>query len=91
MVRKPYQQQHRFDNSPIANVTLNLECRDEIVPILFGLQHLYSDTQRPGSAPEFRATDHVMGPMVAIGKGTKDAWPKPGQRPLADITIENGF
>lgn len=22
--------------------------------------------------------DHVMGPMVAIGKGTKEAWPKPG-------------
>ncbi|HBJ38876.1 MAG TPA: nitroreductase family protein, partial [Planctomycetaceae bacterium] len=35
--------------------------------------------------------DHVMGPMVAIGKGTKDAWPKPGQLPLADVTIENGF
>jgi len=35
--------------------------------------------------------DHVMGPMVAIGKGTKDAWPKPGQLPLASVTIENGF
>ena len=23
--------------------------------------------------------DHVMGPMVAIGKGTKDLWPKLGQ------------
>ena len=22
--------------------------------------------------------DHVMGPMVAIGKGTKEPWPKPG-------------
>ncbi|MEK9628163.1 MAG: nitroreductase family protein [Nitrospinota bacterium] len=35
--------------------------------------------------------DHVMGPMVAIGKGTKDAWPKPGQLPLDDIVLENGF
>jgi nitroreductase len=35
--------------------------------------------------------DHVMGPMVAIGKGTKDPWPKPGQLSLEEIVIENGF
>ena len=35
--------------------------------------------------------DHVMGPMVAIGKGTKDPWPKPGQLPLDDLLFENAF
>jgi nitroreductase len=35
--------------------------------------------------------DHVMGPMVAIGKGTKDTWPKPGQLPLGQVVIENRF
>ncbi|TWT50900.1 putative NAD(P)H nitroreductase MhqN [Rubripirellula amarantea] len=35
--------------------------------------------------------DYVMGPMVAIGKGTKEAWPKPGQLPLGDVVFENGF
>ncbi len=35
--------------------------------------------------------DHVMGPMVAIGKGTKDALPKPGQLTLSEITFENSF
>ncbi len=35
--------------------------------------------------------DHVMGPMVAIGKGTKESWPKPGQLPLADLVVENTF
>jgi nitroreductase len=35
--------------------------------------------------------DHVMGPMVAIGKGTKDTWPKPGQLPLEEIVFENSF
>ncbi len=35
--------------------------------------------------------DHVMGPMLAIGKGTKDAWPKPGQLPLSEVVFENGF
>lgn len=35
--------------------------------------------------------DHVMGPMVAIGKGLKDAWPKPGQLTLDEILVENSF
>ena len=35
--------------------------------------------------------DHVMGPMVAVGKGTKDPWPKPGQLPLENVLLDNGF
>ncbi len=35
--------------------------------------------------------DHVMGPMVAIGKGVKDPWPKSGQLPLSEVVTENSF
>ncbi|MHC4287520.1 MAG: nitroreductase family protein [Planctomycetota bacterium] len=35
--------------------------------------------------------DHVMGPMVAVGKGIKESWPKPGQLPLKELVVENGF
>ena len=35
--------------------------------------------------------DYVLGPMVAIGKKTKDSWPKPGQLPLDELVIENAF
>lgn len=35
--------------------------------------------------------DHVMGPMVAIGKGTEEPWPKPGQLLLEDVVFENSF
>ena len=35
--------------------------------------------------------DHVMGPMIAVGKGMKDAWPKPGQLPLDQVVISNTF
>ena len=35
--------------------------------------------------------DHVMGPMVAIGKGTKDPWPKPGQLALDEVVTDNKF
>ena len=35
--------------------------------------------------------DYVMGAMVAVGKGTQDPWPKPGQLTLDEIVFENGF
>ena len=41
-MRKSYSGQLRLDCLPIEQVSLNFECRDEIVPVLAGLQHLYS-------------------------------------------------
>ncbi len=35
--------------------------------------------------------DHVMGPMVAIGKGIKEASPKAGQLPLEELVKDNTF
>lgn len=35
--------------------------------------------------------DHVMGPMVAIGKGAKDPWPKPGQLTLDEVRFDDTF
>ena len=35
--------------------------------------------------------DHCIGPMVAIGKGTKPAWPKPGQLSMGEVVVKNRF
>ena len=35
--------------------------------------------------------DHVIGPMIAIGKGTQDPLPRGGQLPLSEVVFENGF
>lgn len=35
--------------------------------------------------------DHVIGMAVAIGKGTKAAWPRPGQLPLAEVVVTDRF
>ena len=35
--------------------------------------------------------DYVMGPMVAIGRGIKEPWPKPGQLPLDELVVEDSF
>jgi len=35
--------------------------------------------------------DHVIAMFVAIGKGIKEPWPRPGQLPLDEIVIRNTF
>lgn len=35
--------------------------------------------------------DHVIAMFVAIGKGTQEAWPRPGQLPLDEVVIRNSF
>lgn len=35
--------------------------------------------------------DHVISFMIAVGKGTQPAWPKPGQLPYKDVVIQNSF
>ena len=35
--------------------------------------------------------DHGIAYMVALGKGTKDPWPRPGQLALDDVLIKNRF
>jgi len=35
--------------------------------------------------------DHLITMFVAIGKKTVDAWPKPGQLPLSEVTITDRF
>jgi len=42
-MRKNNSMQTRFDCTTVENVKLNLNCRDEIIPILRGLQQIYSN------------------------------------------------
>ena len=36
-------------------------------------------------------SDHVIGFMIAVGKATKPAWPKPGQLPLDEVIVHDQF
>jgi nitroreductase len=36
-------------------------------------------------------SDHVIGPIVAIGKKTKDPWPKPGQLSYEEVVVTDRF
>ncbi len=35
--------------------------------------------------------DHIIGFMITVGKAVTPAWPRPGQLPLADVTITDRF
>jgi nitroreductase len=35
--------------------------------------------------------DHEIAFMIAIGKGTKEPWPKPGQLPLDEVLVDDHF
>lgn len=74
MVRKAYQQQSRFDSSPIAAVALNLESRDEIVPVLFGLQYLYTNSTLRRKAVSLIADDLNENTRRDIGRPGMDDW-----------------
>ena len=74
MVRKHYQAQYRFDSSPIANVQLNLECRDEIIPILFGLQHLYTNAKLRTKVVQLVACDLNEDSRRDVGRPGMDDW-----------------
>ena len=42
-MRFPVDPQPRLASTAIADVELNLDCRDEIIPILRALQHIYGE------------------------------------------------
>lgn len=55
-MRKSYSNQLRLDSVPVEKVSLNLESRESIVPVLRALQFVYSNP---------RLTDHILGLIAA--------------------------
>jgi transposase, IS5 family len=67
-MRKAFDRQQRLDCQPIANLQLNLNCRDEIIPILAALKHIYMQ-------PKLR--DHIL---RAVARDiNRDSSPKRGR------------
>ena len=56
-MRKTFQRQRRFGCRAVKNIKLNLNCRDEIIPILAALQHVYSQHQLRGEILALVAAD----------------------------------
>lgn len=73
-MRRHYEKQRKFDCSPIAEVSLNLECRDETVPVLVGLQHLYIDQKLRNKVVKLVADDLNQDTRRDVGRPGFDDW-----------------
>ena len=73
-MRKAFKEQPTFDCPTPEQVSLNLECRDEIVPILRGLQHIYSDFQTRNSILALVGKDINRTSSKKLGRKGLDYW-----------------
>jgi IS5 family transposase len=73
-VRIAYSPQRQFDCSPIAEVSLNLECRDEIIPVLVGLQHIYTDQKLRSRVVKLVADDLNQDTRRDVGRPGMHDW-----------------
>jgi transposase, IS5 family len=64
----------RLDCLPIADVQLNLRCRDEIIPILRALQHVYADAALRGQLLTLVGKDVNGTTSRAVGRRGMNYW-----------------
>jgi IS5 family transposase len=73
-MRQSYERQHRFDSTPIADLALNWECRDEMIPILAGLQHVYTCGPLRNKVVKLVAEDINQDSRRDVGRPGFDDW-----------------
>lgn len=73
-MRQHYDNQRRFDCTPIAEMTLNYECRDEIIPVLAGLQHIYTCSSLRNKLVNLVAQDINEDSRRDVGRPGLDDW-----------------
>lgn len=73
-MRRAYSNQLRFDSSPIDQVALNFECRDEIVPILAALQHVFNQPELRRAVTTLVAEDVNSDSRRDVGREGFEDW-----------------
>ena len=73
-MRQHYQRQRRFDCTPIAELTLNYDCRDEMIPVLAGLQHVYTNNSLRNKVVKLVAEDINEDTRRDVGRPGFDDW-----------------
>jgi transposase, IS5 family len=73
-VRLRFQEQPRLDCPEVGRIELNLKCRDEIIPILRALQHVYEDVPRRRQLLDLVGKDVNGGCSGKFGRPGLDYW-----------------
>jgi len=74
-MRKPFDRQQRMDRPAISDVPLNSACRDEIIPILAALKHIYSQPKLRDELLQAVANDVNRDSSRERGRKGMDYWP----------------
>ena len=73
-MRKPFSNQQRLDCNTVLEVPLNLNCRDELIPILRALQHIYSKPALRDEILQLIAADVNKDARDDCGRDGLDYW-----------------
>lgn len=73
-MRLVYQEQRCLDCPDVSQVELNLKCRDEIIPILRALQHVYEDVPLRRTILDLVGKDVNGGSSRKLGREGLDYW-----------------
>jgi len=73
-MRKAFSSQRRLDCRGVVGVQLNFECRDEIVPVLKTLQHIYSQPELRNRILDLIAKDVNQDTRDDVGREGMDYW-----------------
>jgi hypothetical protein len=73
-MRRHYDQQHRFDATPIGEMMLNYDCRDEMIPVLAGLQYVYTNSALRNKVVKLVARDINQDSRRDVGRRGLDDW-----------------
>jgi len=73
-MRKHYEKQRRFDATPISELKLNYDCRDEMIPVLAGLQYVYSSQALRKKVVRLVAADVNRDSRRDVGRRGFDDW-----------------
>ena len=73
-MRKPFDRQRRLDCPSVVKVPLNLNCRNETIPILRGLQHIYGSPRMRDSILRAIAKDVNGKSSALLGRPGMSYW-----------------
>lgn len=73
-MRRRYEKQRRFDCTAIGELMLNYECRDEVIPVLAGLQYLYTFGSLRNKVVKLVAEDINEDSRRDVGRPGLDDW-----------------
>jgi len=73
-MRKAFEEQRRFGCQAIKDIELNVNCRDEIIPILAALQHIYSEVAVKDQILALVAADVNQDSRDDCGRKGLDYW-----------------